>query len=56
MLITQPVMELEFLFDPGHFWQTTSHADFDDTESALFARGAAALINGPVQFPVLAQT
>ncbi len=56
MLITQPVMELEFLFDPGHFWATTSHADFDDTESALFARGAAASINGFAQFPVLAQT
>ena len=55
-LITQPVAELEFLFDPGRFWPTASHPDIDDTISPLFARGAAASIDGPIQFPALAQT
>ncbi len=55
-LIMQPVTELEFLFDPGYFWPTASYAAFDNTESSLFARGAATSINGPVQFPALAQT
>ncbi len=55
-LITQAVTELEFLFDPGEFWPRISHANFDDTNSPLFARGTAASIDGPVQFPTLAQT
>lgn len=55
-LTTQPVTEVEFLVDPEDFWPTTNHRVFDDSESALFARGAAKPINGPVQFPALAQT
>ena len=55
-LITQPIAELEFLFDPGDFCPAVSHAAFNDTTSPLFVRGAATSINGPVQFPALAQT
>ena len=55
-LITQPIAELEFLFDPGDFCPAASRAAFDDAASPLFVRGAAASINGPVQFPALAQT
>jgi hypothetical protein len=55
-LITRPVTELEFLFDPEDWWPTASHSAFDDSDSALFVRGGAALIAGPVQFPELART
>lgn len=56
MLIARPVTEVELLIDPEDFWPTMDHPDFNDSGSALFARGAAAAINGPVQFPALAQT
>jgi len=55
-LITQATNEVEFLFDPGHFWPTTNQAEFDDANSPMFARGAAAFIDDSVQFPALAQT
>jgi predicted N-acetyltransferase YhbS len=55
-LITQPVMELEFLFDPEGFWQAAIRSEFDDMDLTLFARGRAATIARPVQFPELAHT
>jgi hypothetical protein len=55
-LITQPVTELEFLFDPEDWWPTAVHAELDDADSTLFARGRAATIERPVQFPELART
>ncbi len=55
-LITQPVAEVEFLFDSGDSWPTASHSESVETKSPLFARGAAALADGSVQFPALAQT
>ncbi len=55
-LITQPVAEVEFLFDPENFWPTADHPELDDTEAPLFARGVAAAIATAIQFPTLAQT
>ncbi len=55
-LITQPVMEVELLLDSEDFWPAMAHPARDDSKSPLFARGAAAVINGPVQFTPLAQT
>ena len=56
MLITHPVTEVELLIDSEDFWPTMMHPALDDSSSPLFARGAAAAINGPVQFTPLAQT
>jgi hypothetical protein len=55
-LITQPITELEFLFDPEDWWPTANHSELDDADSRLFVRGGAASIAGPVQFPELAHT
>lgn len=55
-LITQPVTEVELLLDPEDFWPAMAHPACDNSKSPLFARGAAAAINGPVQFTPLAQT
>ena len=55
-LITRPIKEMELLFDPEDFWPTMAHPARDDSKSPLFARGAAAVITGPVQFTPLAQT
>jgi hypothetical protein len=55
-LVTQPIAEVEFLFDPEDWWQEAEHADLDDSDSCLFARGLPASFAGPVQFPALAHT
>ncbi len=55
-LITQPITEVEFLFDPDDWWPEAEHADFDDTDARLFVRGFPASFAGPVQFPDLAHT
>jgi len=55
-LITRPVTAVELLVDSEDFWPTMTHSALDDSKSPLFARGAAAAINGPVQFTTLAQT
>ena len=55
-LITRPITEVEFLFDPHDWWPTTSHSDFDDADSTLFVLGGEGSIIGPVQFPELAHT
>ena len=55
-LITQPTTEVELLLDSDDFWPTMAHPARDDSKSPLFVRGAAAVINGPVQFTPLAQT
>lgn len=55
-LITQPIADVELLVDSEDFWPTMTHTARDDSKSTLFARGAAAAINGPVQFTPLAQT
>jgi predicted N-acetyltransferase YhbS len=55
-LITQPVTELEFLFDPEGWWPTAIRSELDDADSTLFVRGRAASIAGPVQLPELAHT
>jgi len=55
-LITQPVTEVELLVDSEDFWPTMTHPARDDSKFLLFARGAAAAINDPVQFTPLAQT
>lgn len=55
-LITQPITEVELLLDSEDFWPTMARPARDDSVSPLFARGAAAVINGPVQFTPLAQT
>lgn len=55
-LITQPVTELEFLFDPEDWWPTAIRSELDDADLTLFVRGRAATIARPVQFPELART
>ena len=56
MLITRPITEVELLIDSKDFWPAMMHPALDDSNAPLFARGAAAAINGPVQFTPLAQT
>ncbi|MBK1660013.1 GNAT family N-acetyltransferase [Paracraurococcus ruber] len=55
-LITRPVAAVELLIDPDDVWPAMTHSARDDSDSPLFARGAAAAIQGPVQFTPLAQT
>jgi predicted N-acetyltransferase YhbS len=52
----QPVRKLEFGFHPEDWWPDAESHPLDDDGSALFARGAAAEVEGPVRFPDLAQT
>lgn len=55
-LIDRPVTAVEMLIDPEDLWPAMTHFTLDDGNSPLFARGAAAAINGPVQFTPLART
>ena len=55
-LIVQLIKDVELLLDSEDFWPAMAHPARDDSKSPLFARGAAAAINGPVQFTPLAQT
>ena len=55
-LIARPVAEVEFLFNPEGFWPEVTHPDADDADLVLFARGAAASLDGPAQLPGLAHT
>jgi predicted N-acetyltransferase YhbS len=52
----QPVRTLEFGFHPEDWWPDAESQPLDDDGSALFARGAAAEVEGPIRFPDLAQT
>lgn len=55
-LIAQPVTSVELLIDPEDFWPSMAYSTLDDNDSPLFVRGAAAKIDGPVQFTPLART
>jgi len=52
----QPVRTLEFGFHPEAWWPDAKTQALDDDGSTLFARGAAAEVEGPIRFPGLAQT
>jgi hypothetical protein len=53
---TQPVRTVEFGFHPEAWWPDAESQVFDDCESPLFVRGAAAAVKEPVRFPDLAHT
>ena len=55
-LITVPISELEFGFDPKDWWSPVEYSEFDDSDSCLFVHGGGLSIAGPVQFPALAHT
>ena len=55
-ICAQPVRTLEFGFRPEAWWPNAETQALDDGNSPLFARGAAAEVEGPIRFPDLAQT